>query len=404
MKKRNICIISQYFLPDVNGDVVRLLNVLRALKRENNVVLITAYPHYPHGKVPKKLRRRFFIRQKWNGVDVIRTFILPLSHKGFINRFLLYSSFSLSSLISIFLVKKPDVVLAFSQKVFSYFTGIAFKIFRGSRLALDLTDIWPEAIVNTGYMKEGNKLFKLIDWMLKIIYKLSDKVIVLTEPMKKIIALKGISLSKIAILPNVIGIKIKSPNNSSDGEKFPGKFIVMYSGNLGPNYDFKTLLRTALLMRNNEDILFIIRGKGEMRNQIINFIRKKDLKNVYLDERILDEDELVNYLNRANVFVLPMKKCPYPNASFPIKLLDYLGIGRPIICCADGFLSNFILTNQIGIAVSPGKFRELANAILTLKNDPELRERMTKQARDTIKKYFSYESFEENVANIFQSL
>ena len=99
-----------------------------------------------------------------------------------------------------------------------------------------------------------------------------------------------------------------------------------------------------------------------------------------------------------------MKKCPYPNASFPIKLLDYLGIGRPIICCADGFLSNFILTNQIGIAVSPGKFRELANAILTLKNDPELRERMTKQARDTIKKYFSYESFEENVANIFQSL
>jgi len=402
-EKGRICIISQYFPPDVTGDVIRLLNALKALKSQKfEVTVIAAFPHYPDGKIPAKYRGKLFYKEKWNGIEVIRTFILPLPHKGFINRFLLYLSFSLSAFIAIFLVKKVRVVWAFSQKFFSYIPGIMFKLLRRTRLLLDITDIWPEAIVNTGYIKDHGYLFKIIGLLLGFFFRIADQTITLTNSMKKMITSTGISPSKVTVLPNVIDSDFFKPMNVEKGD-FNRKFVVMYSGNLGPNYDFKTLLNAALKLKDKEDILFVIRGKGEMKSYIETYIKTNQLKNVYLDEKILDKHTLIEYLNKADVFILPMKKCPYPDASFPIKLLDYLGCGKPVICCTEGFLSKLISKYQAGIPVSPENPDEIKEAILFLKENPKLREKMAKNAQELAMELFSYNVFKERIRNIFES-
>lgn len=57
----NLCIISQYFLPDINGDVIRLLNLIDILRRNGfNITIITAFPHYPDGKIRKSIRIKYF--------------------------------------------------------------------------------------------------------------------------------------------------------------------------------------------------------------------------------------------------------------------------------------------------------------------------------------------------------
>ena len=97
---------------------------------------------------------------------------------------------------------------------------------------------------------------------------------------------------------------------------------------------------------------------------------------------------------KADVFILPMKKCPYPDASFPIKFLDYLSLSKPIICCAEGFLAQLIDKYKIGIVVPPEDPDKLTNAVLALKKDCNLTKRMAKNVKDMVR-YFSPETLEE---------
>ena len=399
-ERAKLCIISQYFLPDINGDVIRLLNSLKVLRKLNlDITIITAFPHYPTGKIPKKYGRKLFVRERWSNIKIIRTFILPLPHKGFIKRLLLYTSFTFSSIIAILTVGKVNMVWAFSQKFFSYMTGLTFKLIYNAKLIIDITDIWPEAIVNTGYMKNDNLMFKATKKIINFFFKMSDKITTLTKAMKDMIISRGINPYKISIIPNVIRLSPQKIQSQQTSEKF----IVMYSGNLGPNYDFKTLLETALKLKD-EDILFIIRGTGEMESYISEYIKINRLQNLKLDKKILPKNELIKYLSRADVFLLPMKKHPYPDASFPIKFLDYLSCGKPIICCAEGFLSNLVMRYQVGIAIPPANPDKLFKAILTLKDNSETREKMSKNAQLLASRLFSFNVLEKEFSSLIKSL
>ena len=361
--------------------------MLEALKDEGfKITLVTAFPHYPNGRIPSQYRWKLFSREMWDGMQVIRTFILPLPHRGSVNRFLLYLSFSFSAVLASLLTGKVDIVWAFSQKLFSYITGLVFKLIRKAHLVLDLTDVWPEAIVNTGYMKDDGLLFGVVKALMRFFYAVADRVITLTEPMRRMIISAGVDPSKVAVVPNIA--QLRRVESTPKSRKFGSEFVVMYSGNLGPNYDFETLLRAAQILRD-EDVLFILRGKGEMRDLILSFIKDSSLKNVHLDERLLDKEELLEYLISADALVLPMKRCPYPDASFPIKLLDYLICGKPILCCANGYISELLMRYRAGLVIEPGDWEGLAKAIVTLKEQPDMRREMSNNAKMLVTDLFS---------------
>lgn len=380
-----------------------MLNTLDALIKQGiDVVLVTAFPHYPNGVIPKRYRHKIISREKWRTVNVIRVPVIPLPHRTSIERFLSYISFSCFALLAIPFIGPIDVTWAFSQRLFSFIPGFAQKIVKKSFLIMDMTDIWPEALVNTGNIRPNGLLFKVISCVMRIIYRLSDRVTTLNGAMKKLIVdSTKVSPSKISILPITVDIKLFRPMDIPRKKEFRDKFIIMYSGNFGPNYDFQTLLKAALEIKSNtNDVLFIIRGYGEMGSFISRFIKEENLMNVLFDTQLLERDDLVYYLNKADTFVLPMKKCPYPDASFSIKLLDYLSCGKPIICCAEGYLSTFISEHRAGISIEPGDYDALSKVILNLKQDKKIRSEISRNARRLAEDHFSYKTLENEIVQL----
>ena len=54
-----ILIIAQYFYPDFGGASTRAFNVAKGLVNLGNTVkVVTAFPHYPHGRVPSRYKRK----------------------------------------------------------------------------------------------------------------------------------------------------------------------------------------------------------------------------------------------------------------------------------------------------------------------------------------------------------
>ncbi|KKN05409.1 hypothetical protein LCGC14_1087630 [marine sediment metagenome] len=407
-KNENICIISQYYPPDNASDSVRLIKVIKSLKSNGfKITVVTAFPHYPDGKIPTKYKKKFLVREKWDDVDVIRTYVPPLPHNGLLKRFLIHISFTFSALIALFYLEKIKIIYAFSQKFFSYITGILYKLVLRAPLILDVVDIWPEAIVNAGIIKKNKKtLLKIIRFPLKIFYNMSDKLITLTEAMKELLVTTAhLKSSKISILP-IVTYPDKFKPTKLKKRAHNNKFNIIYSGNLGVIYDFQNLLKTAFNLKNYKDIQFIIKGTGDERIKsfLHQYIKINKLKNVHFNEEFLNSQEFIKFLNLADAFVLPMKKCPFPDASFPSKLIDYLTFGKPVIYSGEGYIANLINDLELGIITIPGSPQDLSKAILYLKKNEEIKNKMGENARKAVKQLFSPQILDQKVKEIFKNL
>lgn len=400
-----ICIISQYFPPDNTGDSIRLVKVANILKKVGyRIIIVTAFPHYPHGKIPQKYKKRLLFREKWNGIDIIRTYVFPLAHEGMFKKLLTYCSFSLSALLALFYIKKAKYIWAFSQKLFSYFTGTVYKFVLKSSLLLDVVDIWPEGFVNAGIINENNKFaLKVLRITLDIFYKIADNLITLNPAMKKLLVISAnVKPSKIFILPNITYPDEFKPLKVN---KYPyeNKFIVMYSGNLGLNYDFMNVFKAAAILKDNKEIIFIIKATGDknLKSALSNYIESNHLENIHFEDKFLDTKEFLRFLNLADVFLLPMKKCSVSDTSFPSKLMDYLSLGKPVIYSGDGYSAYLINKYNLGITIEASNPEELSKTIIFLKNNDVIRREMGENARKATYKFFSPQILEQKIKKIF---
>jgi len=64
----HVLVIAQYFPPDMGGGSARASNVVKGLLSKGcNVTVIAAFPHYPHGKVPVKYKRKPIVAEQAGG-------------------------------------------------------------------------------------------------------------------------------------------------------------------------------------------------------------------------------------------------------------------------------------------------------------------------------------------------
>ena len=117
-KKIHVVIISQYFPPDVSGGATRAFNYSKCLEQQNyQVTVITAHPHQ-HGPVTGKYRHKLILKEKMDGLEIIRVWIPSLLHSSVFNSAILNLSFLASSIFPIFSIK-PDIIFAFEPNLFS---------------------------------------------------------------------------------------------------------------------------------------------------------------------------------------------------------------------------------------------------------------------------------------------
>ena len=64
----NVLVIAELFLPDMGGGSTRAFNVVKGLlSLGHRVTVVTAFPHYPTGKVPENYKRRLISVESFGG-------------------------------------------------------------------------------------------------------------------------------------------------------------------------------------------------------------------------------------------------------------------------------------------------------------------------------------------------
>ena len=144
------------------------------------------------------------------------------------------------------------------------------------------------------------------------------------------------------------------------------QFVVSYFGNLGTCQDIATLLEAAKLLKDNDEIQFLIAGHG---NKILSTLK-------YIDENALGNVQLLHFLEGEDFkAALSVSSCcvvslveGIKGTCAPSKYYSYLSIGSAVISIGelDSYLSKEVVEEKIGVTVKCGDAEKLADELLYL--------------------------------------
>lgn len=210
-----------------------------------------------------------------------------------------------------------------------------------------------------------------------LVYPKASKVILQTEGVKKFFT-KRIKNDKIAILPNPISsdLSLKRKENATK-EK-----IILTVGRLDANKCHNLILK-ALKNIDTEDWKLVIVGSGPKEEELNNYIAENNLANKA--EIVGKIKQIDSYYNKAGIFVFTSRTEGFPNV-----LLEALHFGIPAISTDCNFGPSEIIENgENGYLIPMNDQGELEDKLTRLIKNKELREKFSKNAKISTKKFQS---------------
>jgi glycosyltransferase involved in cell wall biosynthesis len=370
----------------MGGASNRAWNIARAMQaRGHEVTVIAAYPYYPHGRVSSRYAHRLFTRERLEGFEVIRVWIPSLRTQGYLNRLLIYFAFTFSYAIGQLHLasRQVDLVYYISPYPLSVlsFPAIMFARLVGSRVFLDVADLWPEVILEIGTIRTPLAT-TLVNTMAKMASALSDFTTPITESIRERLFELGLLKAKLEVVELAIDIDYFRPQAPKfTDDRLRGKFVAEYSGIIGPKYDFASLIDAAkIIAQKNSKVLVLIRGDGEW----LPHVRRTavTVENVLILDKIESSDRVLDYLNAADVLLCPMRDLKETSTIVPSKVLEYFAVGKPVVCSGRGETRTLIEDYKPGIMVPPGDPKALAEAILRFESDTEFYKAAARNSRE----------------------
>jgi colanic acid biosynthesis glycosyl transferase WcaI len=407
----NVLMISYYFPPDWNGDSTRAYNAARGLTIQGcNVTIISAFPHYPYGYTSSKYKRKVLAIEETDGMKVIRTWVPNLPHYPIIKRILLHVSFVFSCILGFFYIKKNiDVIFAMNPNFFAFYPAFIYSLLFHKKIIRNVDDLWPEVFYDLGIVK--SPIFKrILDFIASVSYRIPVAIIAVSPGyVQTLITKYKVPEQKIAVIEHGVDTNIfhslERNNSSKDNNNHRNKKTktVMYSGAISVGYDLEIIIKSAKLLES-EPVYFIIRGRGELLDRLIQMIKEYELKNVEIRTDLLSKEELASFLSDADIFLLPMSSSRVIDQGLPTKLLEYQAFGKPIICISSGEAGKYITKTQSGLATTSRQPEELAQLVMRLVNDEELTRRLGANGFNNVNSHLTLEIIGKRLMNIIRRI
>ncbi|HID24941.1 MAG TPA: glycosyltransferase [Thermoplasmata archaeon] len=263
-----------------------------------------------------------------------------------------------------------------------------------------LMDICPYQSI--GYpMKDNRMRFdrRIIFNMFMRSFKKSSFILTVSPQLKQFLVDYGVPEHKIRWLPHGVDLERFRRMETRKTKEYILISTVQFLQNRGSDIIIEGMKKLSTLDKN---IKFVSVGNAEKQFQKWNpVLRKMKLEKQIILHGVVDNKKIPEFLAKADVGVSFLEKNEYYDKSPPQKLFEYMAMGLPTIANDLPTHTQFIRDGYNGLIVDSAE--ELVEAVLKLKNDQKLYERMSKNALKEAKKY-SLTKIEEKLKKYVESL
>lgn len=367
----NILLWSQYFWPEH----FHINEVALSLKEAGeDLTLLTGKPNYPDGAVYPGYKALGVQREVHQGMDVVRMPLCPrrlgrardlaLNYLSFIASGFLFGPWALRK-------KRFDVVFVYAPSpLLQALPALFFAWIRGIPLVLWVQDLWPEALVSTGFVR-NRFLLSVTERMVRFIYRHADLLLISSEGFRASVLQRGGSPDKIVYHPNSSGVAPpKTAIKDSTRlivEEIGQHFSIVYAGNMGTVQSLDTVIAAARQLQHRSDIRFFLIGGGTQAKSLADQISRFGLVNIRMHGWIA-ADEIHAIYAAASVLLVPLKDDWHIRHTVPNKLQVYLAAAKPIIVSGNGEVAHTLIQAEAGLACAAGDVQALAATVVLMQS------------------------------------
>lgn len=347
-----ILILSFYFKPDLSAGSFRTTALLEALLGRSldglEIEIITTLPNRYSSFNDDALR---FERE---GSVTIQRIALPEHNSGMLDQSRAFLTYAKSA---IKLTKKTDydLVYATSSRLMTAALGALISVLRGSRLYLDIRDIFVDTMKDV--------LPKKIIWLLKPFFSLIERLAISRAANVNVVSAGFLPYfrerypdKKYTTFTNGIDEEFMpraGDTAAAQGSSGASNDIVqiVYAGNMGEGQGLHTIIPSLALALGGK-AKFTLIGDGGRQGQLVAELEKNAVVNVEMLNPV-KRAELIEIYKAADVLFLHLNDYDAFRKVLPSKLFEYAALGKPILAGVAGYAADFVNENITNSAVFP---------------------------------------------------
>ena len=379
-----ILILTGIFPPDIGGPATQLDALSRELIKNGYQVRILTFGRSDKTKYPYPVKR---VSRHW-----------PHSLKGFVYL-----------INGLFFALKADIL--YSQDLYTAgLTSLIIKnILRKPLVTRFVGDSAWETASARGWINDDILTFQekkyswKVEWRKKIRKKIlvnSDRIIVASNFLKGLSLKIGLPAEKIEVIYNSVdflktGLSLSNRDELKHKFGFKGK-VILTIARLVPWKGIDTLIEIMpKLIKKYGQINLVIVGRGQELNNLQSLAQSLHSENSVFFLGKLDRQQTMEHLRATDIFVLNTN---YEGMSH--CLLEAMKMGRPIITTYAGGNPETIKDGQTGLLVDYRNKEQWLKAISSILDNPDLAERLVKQAKEDLKR-FSWSKLVQETIKVF---
>jgi glycosyltransferase involved in cell wall biosynthesis len=212
----------------------------------------------------------------------------------------------------------------------------------------------------------------------------------------------GLPLERVPVYYWGVDLKKFSPHGISKRITNGGAIVIGFVKHLLPKYGAEYLLRAIPVIRKKHPMIkVLLLGEGVLR---------QDLEKLSVDLGIADvvhfcgwvtNEQVPQYMRQMDIFVMPSV---YESETFGVAAVEAQAMGIPVVATKVGGIPEAILDGTTGILVPPRDSDAIAQAIIRLIEDTDLRESMSREGPHFAARHYDWEKNAGRVGELYDSL
>lgn len=409
-KPLKVLFLTAYYPPEVGAAQTRTHEMaLRLSNTGYDVSVLTTFPSYPSGIVPKEWKGKFFWKGSEEGIRICRVWSYTAPGGKFLIRLLNNLTFAVfATLIGLWL-SRPDVIVVESHPLFNGVAAIFLSALKRVPFVLNVSDLWPESAVQIGALKNP-LLIWLGEKLEHLLYQRAATILAMTGGIWNKIRRDGVDASKVLLFRNAVDCDFFRPGVDGMGMRAklgvaPDAFMVLYAGTFGMFNDTQSILETAARFQQENDsrVQFVFAGDGNERRRLQDFATENGLANVRFVGSF-PKAAVPALLSASNCVVIALKSLEFLQGTLPRKMFEAMACAKPVVLAAAGEAEEVVRMAEGGICVPPENCALIHDAVLQLVTNPEQASVMGQSGRRYVQEHFSQDKRANELSGQLQLL
>ncbi len=369
-----ILLLNHYYWPDFSGNAqygTQLAEDLAAAGAEVHAIA-------SRGDYLGERKAPLPAEEVHNGVYIHRVPVTNFGKRKAWQRLGDALSFHTTAFFRAMRLPRPDVIISQTAPLMMVTTAYALSRLKGARLLVWCQDIWPDIAFALNLFRRksvSGRIFRGIShWSMRR----ADLVIAIGRCMESYLRTKLRIPSERIVLQQNWGDSLairKTPQTENGYRKkmgLAGKFVVLYSGNMGWGHPFESIMEVVRRLREAEHIRFLFIGGGQRKPYIEEFLTVNSLHNAVLLPYEPSEN-LSETLSAGNVHLISLDP-RLDGLIVPSKLYGAMAAARPVIFLGSdrNEISTVLAECGCGMRLDPGDADALQALIAGAAENPQV--------------------------------